>query len=33
MNFRRRNYNCVFYYYYLMMEKIYKINMSNILHS
>jgi hypothetical protein len=30
MNFRRWNYihiyNCEFYYYYLIMEKIYKIN-------
>jgi hypothetical protein len=32
MNFRRGNYNCGFYYYYLIMEKIYKINNSNILH-
>jgi hypothetical protein len=27
MNFRRWNYNCAFYYYYLM-EKIYKTNKS-----
>jgi hypothetical protein len=33
MNFIRWNYNCAFYYYYLIMEKIYKINNSNILHS
>jgi hypothetical protein len=32
-NFRRWNYNCIFYYYYLIIEKIYKINKSNILHS
>jgi hypothetical protein len=30
---RRWNYNGTFYYYYLKMEKIYKINKSNILHS
>jgi hypothetical protein len=33
MNFSRWNYNCAFYYYYLIMEKMYKINKSNILHS
>jgi hypothetical protein len=33
MNFRRWNYNFAFYYYFLMMKKIYKINKSNILHS
>jgi hypothetical protein len=33
MNFRRYNYDCAFYYYYLIMEKIYKINKINILHS
>jgi hypothetical protein len=36
MNFTHWNYNCAFYYYrysYLIMEKIYKINKSNILHS
>jgi hypothetical protein len=27
------NYNCALYYYYLIMEKIYKINKRNILHS
>jgi hypothetical protein len=32
MNFRRWNYNCTFYYYYQIMEKIYKINKTNILH-
>jgi hypothetical protein len=26
MNFRRWNYNCAFYYYYVIMQKIYKIN-------
>jgi hypothetical protein len=26
MNFGRWNYNCAFYYYYLIMKKIYKIN-------
>jgi hypothetical protein len=26
MNFRRWNYNCAFYYYYLIMDTIYKIN-------
>jgi hypothetical protein len=31
MNFRRWNYNCAFYYY-LILEKIYKINKSNILY-
>jgi hypothetical protein len=30
MNSRRWNYNCVFYYYYVIMEKMYKINKSNI---
>jgi hypothetical protein len=31
MNFRLWNYyNCAFYYYYLIMDKIYKINKSNI---
>jgi hypothetical protein len=25
MNLRHWNYNCAFYYYYLMMEKMYKI--------
>jgi hypothetical protein len=30
MNYRRWNYNCAFYYYYLIMEKIYKISKSNI---
>jgi hypothetical protein len=29
MNFRRWNYNCAFYYYYLTMEKMYKISKSN----
>jgi hypothetical protein len=29
MNFRRWNYNCAFYYYCLIVEKIYKINKSN----
>jgi hypothetical protein len=33
MNFRLWNYNYAFYYYYLIMEKMYKINKSNILHS
>jgi hypothetical protein len=33
MNFRHWNYNCAFYDYYLIMEKMYKINKSNILHS
>jgi hypothetical protein len=28
MNFRRWNYNCAFYYYYLMVEKMYKTNKS-----
>jgi hypothetical protein len=32
MNFRSWNYNCAFYYYYVIMEKIYKTNKSNILH-
>jgi hypothetical protein len=32
MNFKRWNYNYAFYYNYLM-EKTYKINKSNILHS
>jgi hypothetical protein len=32
MNFRRWDYNCALYYYYLM-ERIYKINKSNNLHS
>jgi hypothetical protein len=30
MNFRRWNYNCPFFYYYLIMEKIYKINNVNV---
>jgi hypothetical protein len=33
MNFRRWNYNCAFYYNYLIMEKIYKIYKNNILFS
>jgi hypothetical protein len=33
LNFRHWNYDCAFYHYYLIMEKIYKINESNILHS
>jgi hypothetical protein len=33
MNFIRWNYNCAFYVYYLIMEKMYKINKSNIVHS
>jgi hypothetical protein len=32
-NFRRCNYNCAFYYYYVIMEKIYKTKKSNILYS
>jgi hypothetical protein len=32
MNFTRWNYNSAFYYFYLIMEKMYKINKSNILH-
>jgi hypothetical protein len=32
MNFRRWNYNCAFYYDYLIMEKVYKTKKSNILH-
>jgi hypothetical protein len=31
--FRRWNYNCAFYYYYLTVENIYKTNKTNILHS
>jgi hypothetical protein len=33
INFRQWSYNCEFYYYYLIMEKIYKTIKSNILHS
>jgi hypothetical protein len=33
MNFRHWNYNCALYDYYLIMEKMYKINKSNILRS
>jgi hypothetical protein len=33
INFSPWNYNCAYYYYYLLMETIYKINKSNILHS
>jgi hypothetical protein len=28
-----RHWNCAYYYYYLIMENIYKINKSKILHS
>jgi hypothetical protein len=30
MNFRHCNYNCAFYSYYMIMEKIYKTNKINI---
>jgi hypothetical protein len=33
VNFRHCNYNCAFYCYYMIMEKIYKTNKINILHS
>jgi hypothetical protein len=32
MNFGRWNYDCAFYYYYLIMKKMYKTHKSNILH-
>jgi hypothetical protein len=32
MNFGRWNYDCAFYYYYLIMKKIYQTHKSNILH-
>jgi hypothetical protein len=33
IHFRQWSYNCEFYYYYLIMEKIYKTIKSNILYS